>query len=63
MLDLIQEPQFRSAIAKPAFENMVHSQQLYFWQHWRANREKDLRSKAQPELAKDAAMEVDRTNA
>lgn len=42
MLDLVQTPEFRSAIGNPAYKEMVHSQQLYFWQHWRENRIKDL---------------------
>lgn len=38
-LDLLQRPDFRAAIADPSYKNLVHTQQLYFWQHWRTNQE------------------------
>ncbi|KAL6785997.1 hypothetical protein ACKKBG_A00990 [Auxenochlorella protothecoides x Auxenochlorella symbiontica] len=44
MLDLLQSPEFRAAIVNPAYKEHVHSQQLFFWQHWRTNR---LREAAQ----------------
>ncbi|KAK9825384.1 hypothetical protein WJX81_007537 [Elliptochloris bilobata] len=37
-LDLMQSPDFRTAIGQAAVKEMVHSQQFYFWQHFRANR-------------------------
>ncbi|KAL4439912.1 hypothetical protein ABPG75_002913 [Micractinium tetrahymenae] len=37
-LDLLQTPEFRAKIANPAYKELVHTQQYFFWQHARANR-------------------------
>ncbi|PRW33303.1 mediator of RNA polymerase II transcription subunit 31 [Chlorella sorokiniana] len=40
-LDLLQTPEFRAKIANPAYKEMVHTQQFFFWQYARANRIKE----------------------
>lgn len=37
-LDCLQSHDFRTALARNEVKEMVHSQQLYFWQHHRNNR-------------------------
>uniref|UniRef100_A0A061RNL9 Mediator of RNA polymerase II transcription subunit 31 n=1 Tax=Tetraselmis sp. GSL018 TaxID=582737 RepID=A0A061RNL9_9CHLO len=37
-LDLLQNESFRQAIAKSSVRELVHRQQLFFWQHYRPNR-------------------------
>lgn len=31
-LDLLQTPEFRAKIANPAYKELAHTQQFYFWQ-------------------------------
>lgn len=31
-LDLLQTPEFRAKIAQPAYKELAHTQQFYFWQ-------------------------------
>lgn len=40
-LDLLQTEEFRAAIANPNYKELVHSQQFFTWQHYRANRVKE----------------------
>lgn len=40
-LDMLQDKTFRTAIARSDIMEMVHSQQFYFWQHYRQKRLKD----------------------
>lgn len=40
-LDLLQTPEFRAKIAVPAYKELVHTQQFFYWQHARANRLRD----------------------
>lgn len=37
-LDLLSSPALRRALARPAVADALHSQQLWFWQGWRAAR-------------------------
>mmetsp|Transcript_3414 Transcript_3414/g.9877 ORF Transcript_3414/g.9877 Transcript_3414/m.9877 type:complete len:137 (-) Transcript_3414:3082-3492(-) len=37
-LELLQSEEFRKALASTAVKDLVHSQQFFFWQHYRANR-------------------------
>lgn len=37
-LELLQEADFRKAIANPQFKEVVHEQQYYTFIHWRKNR-------------------------
>ena len=40
-LEMLQNENFRSEMAKPEAREMVHSQQLYFWKFYRSNRLKE----------------------
>lgn len=40
-LDCLQSHDFRTAMARNEIKEMVHSQQLFFWQHHRKNRVTD----------------------
>lgn len=37
-LDLLQQPEFRKAIANPQYKDLVHAEQFYSWVHFRSNR-------------------------
>ncbi|KAK9813961.1 hypothetical protein WJX73_006969 [Symbiochloris irregularis] len=37
-LEMLQSKQFRTAMARADVTEMVHSQQFFFWQHYRQNR-------------------------
>ena len=51
-LDLLQTPEFRAKIANPAYKELVHTQQYWYWQHARANR---VREKAAEQQQRQAA--------
>ncbi|KAK9850599.1 hypothetical protein WJX84_002109 [Apatococcus fuscideae] len=37
-LDLLQDKEFRTNVARGPFKEMIHAQQFFFWQHYRGNR-------------------------
>lgn len=37
-LELLQSEEFRKSLASTAIKDLIHSQQFFFWQHYRANR-------------------------
>lgn len=41
LLELLQHKEFRETITQGGFKEEVHTQQFYFWQHYRANRIKE----------------------
>ncbi|KAF8068301.1 MED31 [Scenedesmus sp. PABB004] len=46
MLELLQSEHFRTAIASPAVTEELHTQQAFYWQHFRANRIKEAAAAA-----------------
>ncbi|KAL6503813.1 hypothetical protein OROGR_025736 [Orobanche gracilis] len=48
-LELLQNPNFRSAMAHPANKELAHRQQFYFWKNYRNNRLKHILPKPLPE--------------
>lgn len=37
-LELLQSSEFRKSLASTATKDLIHGQQFFFWQHYRANR-------------------------
>eukprot|EP00877_Chromochloris_zofingiensis_P011547 jgi/Chrzof1/6646/Cz19g04060.t1 len=55
MLQMLQSDQFTKAIAAPAVADNIHTQQYYFWQHYRNNRIKEgTESEPEQQLSADA---------
>ncbi|KAG8390205.1 hypothetical protein BUALT_Bualt01G0059300 [Buddleja alternifolia] len=50
-LELLQNPNFRNAMAHPANKELAHRQQFYFWKNYRNNRLKHILPKPLPEPA------------
>ncbi|KAL6581351.1 hypothetical protein OROMI_007274 [Orobanche minor] len=50
-LELLQNPNFRSAMAHPANKELAHRQQFYLWKNYRNNRLKHILPKPLPELS------------
>ena len=50
-LDLLQTPEFRAKIANPAYKELVHTQQYWYWQHARANRVREKAAEQQRQVA------------
>ncbi|KAL3650375.1 Mediator of RNA polymerase II transcription subunit 31 [Castilleja foliolosa] len=48
-LELLQNPNFRNAMAHPANKELAHRQQFYFWKNYRNNRLKHILPKPLPE--------------
>ncbi|KAL8051061.1 hypothetical protein ABFX02_06G121000 [Erythranthe guttata] len=48
-LELLQNPNYRSAMAHPANKELAHRQQFYFWKNYRNNRLKHILPKTLPE--------------
>ncbi|KAL4421195.1 hypothetical protein ABPG77_010070 [Micractinium sp. CCAP 211/92] len=53
-LDLLQTPEFRGKIAQPAYKELAHTQQFYFWQYARANRMREKMEAEQRSVASRA---------
>jgi len=49
-LDMLQNSQFRAAMAHPANKEIAHRQQYYFWKHYRNNRLKHILPRPMPEV-------------
>ncbi|XP_051121710.1 mediator of RNA polymerase II transcription subunit 31-like [Andrographis paniculata] len=50
-LELLQNPNFRNAMAHPANKELAHRQQFYYWKNYRNNRLKHILPKSLPEPA------------
>ncbi|KAL8458668.1 hypothetical protein ACS0TY_036249 [Phlomoides rotata] len=50
-LELLQNPNFRNAMAHPANKELAHRQQFYYWKNYRNNRLKHILPKPLPETA------------
>lgn len=50
-LELLQNPNFRNAMAHPGSKELAHRQQFYFWKNYRNNRLKHILPKPLPEPA------------
>ncbi|XP_047961749.1 mediator of RNA polymerase II transcription subunit 31-like [Salvia hispanica] len=48
-LELLQNANFRNAMAHPANKELAHRQQFYFWKNYRNNRLKHIQPKSLPE--------------
>ncbi|KAL3521362.1 hypothetical protein ACH5RR_019511 [Cinchona calisaya] len=48
-LELLQNPNFRNAMAHPANKELAHRQQFYFWKNYRNNRLKHILPRPLPE--------------
>ncbi|WIA10931.1 hypothetical protein OEZ85_011096 [Tetradesmus obliquus] len=64
MLDLLQSEHFRQAIVSPMVTEELHSQQFFYWAHYRTNRIKEAAAAAQAagqakEEAADGTQQAD----
>ncbi|KAL2558464.1 Mediator of RNA polymerase II transcription subunit 31 [Forsythia ovata] len=50
-LELLQNPNFRNAMAHPGSKELAHRQQFYFWKNYRNNRLKHILPRPLPEPA------------
>ncbi|KAI3471001.1 hypothetical protein Pfo_027664 [Paulownia fortunei] len=57
-LELLQNPNFRNAMAHPANKELAHRQQFYFWKNYRNNRLKHILPKPLPEPASAPSASV-----
>ncbi|KAL5569710.1 hypothetical protein UlMin_026285 [Ulmus minor] len=48
-LELLQNPNFRNAMAHPGSKELAHRQQFYFWKNYRNNRLKHILPRPMPE--------------
>ncbi|XP_042011449.1 mediator of RNA polymerase II transcription subunit 31-like [Salvia splendens] len=55
-LELLQNANFRNAMAHPVNKELVHRQQFYFWKNYRNNRLKHIQPKSLPECSISVAL-------